>query len=72
MASTEIERQALVEDAIAQLDLGGLPVGWVVLVETIDHNDNRVLHRLYNDGISPWTYQGYLISAMTEEEWSDD
>ena len=71
MAPTEIERQQLLETALAQLDLGGLPVGWVVLVETIDDNDNRV-HRLFNDGISSRAYQGYLLSAMTEEEWSDD
>jgi hypothetical protein len=69
MATTEAEKQQLVEDAGAALDLGGLPVGWVVLVETIDHNDNRVFHRLYNDGISPWAYRGFLVSAMAEEEW---
>lgn len=70
MALTEAEQQSLIEDAIAQLQLG-FPVGWVLLVETIDEDGDRTLHRRYTDGISPWTYRGYLSSALSEEEWED-
>jgi len=67
------EQTAKVDQAVQELALGPMTLGWVLVAETIDEDGNRVLHRLWASSLPAWTIQGYLFSALNDESsWSDD
>jgi len=48
----------------------GMPLGWVLVVEAIDRDGERILHRYWSDGLTPWQFQGYLTNALSEGQWT--